>query len=567
MPGFRTAAPVRTFRPTALSLVLLFASFWIFVGIDYGLWVYDEGSLLLGAREIQAGAMPMADFWTAYSPGMFWIVASLLRIFGEEMLVLRVFHAAIVLGIVAVSFPMVRFLTGSHRWAILGSTWVALYGGAVRVNAGYPPVLCLFLAFLGLLAIWRSGDKPSAALVVVAGALSGATALIRHDFGLYLVSACAVALLLQSCAPSLRLPSATAEPRLAHRLSCFLLGMAPLIVLGYGLLLSRTGFARAYDLLFVFPLRIFPAVRSLPLPRPALVRLHLTEHLGAVLAHDLACLATYGAALAAVVGVLASGWSAVRSGTHEPRRDALLSLSVLALLLINQFRVRPAEPQGWPLAVTGLLILCGLLVQWGGGDGARTMIKAVVAVLVTASLVGAGGYRQFVLVRARYASPTEAVDSPRARGMRIGEEQRDINTLLRQIQDHRQAGDRLLFSGVIDHDQLVSNDVLIYFLSNSMSPSPYYAELVPGVTDTRQVQERMVDDLRRSCLQLAVLIGQRSAEPNRSSVNTQVGLLNRFVGEQFHRIATVGEYQILKRNTVDLEPHCDSTRRDRRAAR
>ena len=53
------------------------------VSLLIGLWIYDEGSLLLGAREVQAGAMPMADFWTAYSPGMFWIVASLLRIFGE----------------------------------------------------------------------------------------------------------------------------------------------------------------------------------------------------------------------------------------------------------------------------------------------------------------------------------------------------------------------------------------------------------------------------------------------------------------------------------------------------
>jgi len=108
------------------------------------------------------------------------------------------------------------------------------------------------------------------------------------------------------------------------------------------------------------------------------------------------------------------------------------------------------------------------------------------------------------------------------------------------------AGEPYIFSGTIDHDQLMFNDALIYFLAGKQSPTPY-PDLVPGVIDTPAVQRETVDALERHGVRTVVLFHHVSVEPNESSHNKRLDILDRVLTDQFRQVASFPPYYTVLR--------------------
>ena len=53
--------------------------------------VYDEGLILTAAMRVAAGQIPHRDFYTNYGPAQFYLLAGLFKLFGESLLVERLF--------------------------------------------------------------------------------------------------------------------------------------------------------------------------------------------------------------------------------------------------------------------------------------------------------------------------------------------------------------------------------------------------------------------------------------------------------------------------------------------
>ena len=75
-------------------LLFVFCFTYLSAFVRYSTLEPDEGIVLRGAERILSGQIPYRDFFTFYTPGSFYLVAALFRIFGDTFAVARISLAA-----------------------------------------------------------------------------------------------------------------------------------------------------------------------------------------------------------------------------------------------------------------------------------------------------------------------------------------------------------------------------------------------------------------------------------------------------------------------------------------
>ena len=75
-------------------LLFVFCFTYLCAFVRYSTLEPDEGIVLRGAERILSGQIPYRDFFTFYTPGSFYLVAALFRIFGDTFAVARISLAA-----------------------------------------------------------------------------------------------------------------------------------------------------------------------------------------------------------------------------------------------------------------------------------------------------------------------------------------------------------------------------------------------------------------------------------------------------------------------------------------
>ena len=111
-----------------MRAVVLNAAIWLFLylltvlylsmNIGSSMNVYDEGVRVYGTARVLNGDLPVRDFWTLYSPGLFLFYAGLFKVFGIKLIVAR---WANVLAIALVPVMLAAWLKTrtSCFWALL----------------------------------------------------------------------------------------------------------------------------------------------------------------------------------------------------------------------------------------------------------------------------------------------------------------------------------------------------------------------------------------------------------------------------------------------------------------
>jgi hypothetical protein len=539
-----TGVPVR-WVPSVIAL--LFAVGWISAAMDFGFQPYDEGSLLVGAQGVLHGRQPVSGFWSAYPPGCYWLLAAAFRMFGEQVLVNRVMHAASLLGVAAVGAAAVFAVSRSRTWGLAGFISVVLYVGAVRTTPGYPPVLCSLLCIAALMIMFRSASQARAGAVFAGGLLTGIVAAIRQDVALYMILAAVAALTANI------LTSASRERfarRLVERVSIYALGVFLPVLVAYGILVAQAGADRTFDQLVEFPLWVYPHVRALPATWP-------TEYLALAskapwtpsrVIYVLSRLVVYLPLLLAPAGILACLRLASTRRLDSRATSLLIGLNVLTLALFNLFRGRSDETHGWPLVVLGLVSSLALAGHLARHHRAAWKLAGY-AVLVGWSLVlvPSMAYREARVLKARYWDATVPLHSRWAVGIRIPATQDQYNGMLDILGRRSGASTSDLFSGTVDHDRVVFNDVILYFLVGKTPPS-YYALLDPGLVGTAEVQRTVIGELESQRVRTVVLLDYVSTEPNQSSVNKGVDILDTYISRHYTPLASLPPYAVLVRN-------------------
>jgi hypothetical protein len=190
----------------------------------YGVNLGEEGATVYLFYRTAHGQQPYVDFISGYTPGYFYFHASLLRLFGEHLSVVRVplvvVHALNVLLLARVT----RSIAGGW-WAAAASLAYAALLPIVETsecsfNVPYPAWYCICLFLAGYMTVRSALDAPNWWRWSLAGLLAAASFSFKPNSGLFQLAFCAIAAL----APSVR-----QKPKVTVLLAAVVLGGMALV--------------------------------------------------------------------------------------------------------------------------------------------------------------------------------------------------------------------------------------------------------------------------------------------------------------------------------------------------
>jgi dolichyl-phosphate-mannose-protein mannosyltransferase len=187
-PNLPSSAEGLRERPTSDRMDLLITSalfaltvFYLLAFLRYSALEPDEGIVLQGAHRILDGQLPYRDFFSFYTPGSFYLVAALFKIFGDSFAVAR-FSIVVVGGI----FPVLTYAfarRGSSRsMALFVALLTVVAGVAYRFLVLHNWYSTLF-ACLALYSALRIIETHRAVWAFTAGTLCSITALFEQSKG------------------------------------------------------------------------------------------------------------------------------------------------------------------------------------------------------------------------------------------------------------------------------------------------------------------------------------------------------------------------------------------------
>ncbi|HWY22002.1 MAG TPA: glycosyltransferase family 39 protein [Candidatus Acidoferrum sp.] len=182
-------------RPERYIALALFAVSFLYLCIfrHYTSMEPDEGIVLQGAQRILAGQVPYRDFFSFYTPGSYYALAAVFRIFGSSLVVARIALALAGAILSALSYLLARRVCGrgmSLTLAALGTLTTLPYRFLVLHNWDSTLWACL-----AIYAAVRLLEKPARSWAFAAGIFASLTALSEQSKGAGLCLGLAIGLL------------------------------------------------------------------------------------------------------------------------------------------------------------------------------------------------------------------------------------------------------------------------------------------------------------------------------------------------------------------------------------
>jgi hypothetical protein len=405
-------------------------------------------------------------------------------------------------------------------------------------------IFAVLLLGLGSAALFlRFLEDSRRILLVMSGITLGFAFLFRHDIAGYLLVAETGMFVATS-----KLRTRRDVSRALGSLGLYLGTVAgPIAVTVVTLLGLGVPASDLVESLVVYPFTGYAAARSLPLP---------------ALVPDIGPLRQGRQSVAQYVADL-------RGGLRFYFPGAILAVS-LAVLLIRG-RARPAAlahgegrsvafvfligasvlPYAWirsdiahivPAWFPGLLLFAWVIHQLPGSGRSRSIGLTVALGWSLVFTWGAIVAKADALTGPLWGPPRLALDPPRGAHIVAGPEVAPMQAAIRYVEAVVPPDERI-FVGNAQHDSLVLNDVMFYFLAGRRSGTRYH-ELVPGVATTEKVQTRIVQDLERHRVRYAVLRTDPGYAP---SLEGGAETLDRFIRGNFVRLEVFGNYSVWRR--------------------
>jgi len=197
------------------------------------------------------------------------------------------------------------------------------------------------------------------------------------------------------------------------------------------------------------------------------------------------------------------------------------------------------------------IILFGLLVSTATDrlrakhKGRFMLIVNLTALILLAIAVGP----KAKLLLLHIKQPGPELDLDRARGCYDQTEFTQAQRAAIKYISERTGPDERIFVGNLRHDRIVTNDIMFYFLSERDSATMYH-ELHPGLATTREIQEKIIDDIKRHDTRYVVLWAEdeKTVEQNESNKPSGVSALDNFIQENFKAVRGFDSYMILYRH-------------------
>lgn len=507
------------------------------LGVEY---LYDEGLQVYGAERILAGDLPYHDFYCIYGPGTFYWLAALFKVFGVQLIVSRLNDAVICALSGALIFTICRSFGLAKSWSLLTIMvfLAALEGSQLKMVS--PALMLILAAGLRLSADVSRNRRPW-----FAGMLSGLAAVFRHDFGI--IGLVASVLLIVW-------PRDNSQGWQAKIRSTVSLLTGFVLVAGtvYGALLS-VGFSAVFENLFVYPSMSLTS-RVLPYPIEQVLS-HIRNLISFSSGRNILMSCAFALFLISQLLVFIAPFLTLfllaplakrnlRRELFENNQQQSLFLFLLALsILFLPYGFNRCD--FWhlfPIFIVSLPIWVMLshfyLTRF---SKIASMLRPLMFLFIAFFILDLTGAFLINIMKYQNATP---VKINRAQGMTFnnGKEIKGLEELIQELETDKRPSP--IFVGSPRHDKVFINAIMVYFLSGRQSGT-FYHHFDPGVTTTKNVQQKMISDLESNQVDTVVLWNRKFVdEPNQSRESSGVTLLDEFINREFKYSKKLGEFTL-----------------------
>jgi len=506
------------------------------MGVD----LFDEGIRLHGAERVLNGEIPYRDFYALYGPAQFYWPALLFKVFGFQVVLLRVSAILFTALLVMVVFLLCRQSGVSVSGSLLASVVALLPRNRSAVDLTYlDPAIALILLAGVILATHPSRNKR-----VAVGVLLGTATLFRHDFGIYGIIAVTFSSFFEVSTIAGRFRQRC--QRAATGLAWIFLGIGSTAGVVYGTL-SVLDFPALWNNLLTFPVAA-TYYRMLPFPFAAM-RAELSGIHWVLSPYEIqAALTTLLRCFVYIFPFVTAGvvlWrfpSMLRLRSWKPPQTSFTTAFLASFIpgLALYGLGRSDWPHLLPLFSASLPFVVVILRSSRSFSGDRrstgNLKKVLLAITSLAALwIFVARVNDYVTARPLHLE--------RARGIVLTPVESDW--FIPAVVDlEKESGP--IFVASDRHDRISINAVSIYFLSGRPSGT-YFSQLDPGVATTLAAQQRIVADLQRNNVSTVLVWGYSLDEPNLSSKSSGVLFLDSYLQEAYYDAIRGQDYRILKR--------------------
>ena len=554
-------------RATAVSgsLIFLVSYIILFLGMTRRPGSFDEGIILTAAMRVVANQIPHRDFYALYGPAQFYILAGLFRLFGESILVERLYDllskALVVTSVYVIASAYCRRSVAACTCAV-ALLW--LFGLNQWPGSASMPVSLLNLISSALILPVFVG-RASRRRMFAVGALAGMAALFRYDTGVALLGIHVLAIAIAVYLRRREIPNKLKV--FASAFWPYLFGFLVLVIPAGLYYLSVAPLEPLIRDVIGYPSKYYYRGRNLPFPG---VHIHTVENLGLYLPIVIAAISLY---VFAFRYLRATGDDASTSQDTLQRRGwygFLVTFGLLTVAMYFKGFVRVALIQMY-LAIIPSLLLVAVLFEHRSSFPrfARIAILSLtgLSLLAAASLafresknlyLSHVSVAEYILSAVRRVTPqTEAAwcrsTTAVTRGFCFLPEEDRIDTI--EFIRSRTKPDQPIYVGLIEHQKVFAGDNILYFATQRL-PATKWSELDPDLESRSDVQAQMVHELEMNAAPYVVLDSEfeQMNEPNDSSRSSGVTLLDDYIRSKYEQIETFGILSVWKRRSKPVIP-------------
>lgn len=507
-----------------------------------GINIFDEGFIVSGAMLVQNGMLPYRDFFSFYGPGQYYVTAAIFSVLGEDLRFVRLLHVALLAALgMAIYFLAKKLSEGVGKPLLLLLTYVGIVL-FVQPNVGYPAITATFFLLFSVFALIKWADTLRADSLVLASSIIGIAGLFRWDFGIFGLLALTLTMTFVT------LQKKRNKGRNIHFINWLFAAIAPamliMTVIYIPLLVIFSSPVRWYQEVPLFSLTELAKWRNLEFVRPALWNL-LESRSAIAFETSTLKLAYLGIPIALVIGAISSAaYILVRRAVKPIETNRLILIVYLAFLclcLLNQMRVRPGLWQGFPALVVSLPLILLLLDYYKAVIAQSKPLS--MALNITGFFIGALFFNSGL--QGLFESSDKrliAFNTLRSSGIRVEPEMQPYIDLVKYVQVNTKP-DEPIYSGVQDHSRLFINDAMLYFLTNR-PPADRFLELEPGIANTLQGQQEIINSLKLKNIHMIVLSEFKSIEPNNTSRSNGVTILDEYIRANYYLDRSFGNRMV-----------------------
>jgi hypothetical protein len=545
-----------------IYLFLPLSFFYLLIGFNRGLGIYDEGMAVCGAEFVLNGKLPYRDFYTYYGPGQFYLLAGLFKLFGPSLLVERLSLVSGVWLMSLAAYFLAEKLVGQVP-ALLAWVMITIipFGNISGLPSPLPITLTLCLVSVMCLLNFFSGGRRN--WLIGCGVAAGLAIIFRPDLGIYSFAVETVSILLWRF-----MHLSTVNDRFSLKLFSiitpavyYLLGVAVVFLPVFCYFITMVEKQTLVELFITVPFTVYPRTRGLPYPRPANPLLILSGELSIKsYVGNMVSVAPYYFPLLVLILTAVLGVIRIYTRTIDLKSPKLwgnFAILGIGILFFNTCRFRPDFAHLPPVFVMSSILFSVLLTHLYRIIQSRPVI-GMVASFICLPIVFAPLQDKALELKYFFSDKVYFFKTSRAKGIYLDlyEKGRLYEEALNYIQSHVKSNE-YIFIGNSRHDLIIANDALFYFLS-ARRPCSRYIELDPGIVTTVRVQKEIIADIQKQNVNYVVL--RRShvfLEPNESSVSSGVTLLDDFIRDKFFQTKQFYNYTVWKKmsNSSEMEIH------------